>query len=249
MIGPRNVHPEELGDADGMELQDALRVGNRLSDAMDDLPVTPGEDFSDRVMSALADEPTPGTTGFLAPLRRRGFPAGLTESVRQALAAVGSGRPVLGRSAALAYVLAVAIAGISLTGAATLGAAGALGLLGSTATQSPQPTVAEPVPAPSPTSPPAIPPTPAPSPNASEPPDAPTPSPTESENEPEGSDDRGGNDGPGGGGDDSGSDDSGSGSDDSGSGSDDSGSGSDHSGSGSDDSRSSSDDSPSGSDD
>ena len=212
MIGPRNVHPDELGDAEGMEVQDALRVGNRLIEGIDDLPMPATEDFSDRVMAALAKEPTPGTTGFLVPLRRRGFLTGLPASVRQAWASVGSGRPMLGRSAALAYVLAVLVAGASLTGAATLGAAGALGLLNPTAT--PAPTPVEPAPTVAPSIPPPT--VPPPSLEASEPPVGPTPTASETDNEgPDASDDHGGNSGPGGGGDDN----SGPGSDDSGSGS------------------------------
>jgi hypothetical protein len=197
MIGPRNVQPDELGDADGMDVQDAMRVGNRLNEAMDEVPITTREGFSDRVMTALAGEPTPGTTGFLAPLRRRGFLAGLGESVRQAWASVGSGRPMLGRSAALAYVLAVLIAGISLAGAATVGTAGALGLFDPASTPSPAPTTPGPTAPPVTTAPPpSIPPTPSPSPNMSEPPDGPTPSPTQTDDGPEASDDHGGNSGP-----------------------------------------------------
>jgi len=215
-MGPRNLHPDELGDAEGMDVQDALRVGNRLVESMDDLPITTRDDFSDRVMASIADEPTPGTTGFLVPLRRRGLIGGLADSVRQAWASVGGGRPMLGRSAALAYVLAVVVAGISLTGAATIGTAGALGLFNPGPT--PSPTAPRPTVAP-PTAPPSIAPAPSPSQDASEPPERPTPTPRETDDGPDASDDHGGNSGPGGGGDDSGS---GGGDDSSGSGSDDS---------------------------
>jgi hypothetical protein len=240
MIGPRNVHPDELGEAEGMEVQDALRVGNRLVEAMDEVPLPIELDFVDNVMAALADEPTPGATGFLVPLRRDGILGGFRRSFRQAWASVGAGRPMLGRSAALAYVLVVVVAGISLTGAAALGTAGALGVFNATPTESPT--------LPPPPAPTEAPPTLAPSPreSAPEPSEAPMPSPTETDDETEEPDD---NSGPGGGGDDdssgpggnsgpgssgSGSDDSGSGSgsDDSGSGSDDSGPGSDNSGPG-----------------
>jgi len=241
VIGPRNLHPDELGDTEGLDLQDAMRVANRLLESMDDVPAHADLDFTDQVMAALAVEPTPGTTGFLLPLRRRGVFGGFRDSFRQAWASVGSGRPMLGRSAALAYVLAVAIAGVSLTGVATLGAAGALGLLGPTSSESPTPP-----PAPTPLVPPTI--APSPSPNVVEPTDGPSPSPLESADESEGPDGDGGNAGPGGGDDDSSGpgagDSSGSGGGDSAGPGGDSGPGSSGSGSGS-----GSDDSGPGSDD
>jgi uncharacterized membrane protein YgcG len=236
MIGPRNVHPDELGEAEGMDVQDALRVGNRLVEAMDEVPMPAGQDFVDIVMIALADEPTPGTTGFLVPLRRDGILGGFRESFRQAWASVGAGRPMLGRSAALAYVLAVVVAGVSLTGAAALGTAGALGLFNATPTESP---TAPPPPAPT-GPPPSV--APSPSESAPKPTVGPTPSPTETDDETDDPNDD--NSGPGGGGDDGSGDDgdssgpggnsgpgsSGSGADDSGP--DDSGPGSDSSGPG-----------------
>jgi uncharacterized membrane protein YgcG len=222
MIGPRNVHPDELGEAEGMDVQDALRVGNRLVEAMDDVPMPTDEEFVDNVMAALADEPTPGTTGFLVPMRRSGILGGFRQSFRQAWASVGAGRPIVGRSAALAYVLAVVIAGVSLTGAAALGTAGALGLFNATPTNSPTP------PPPAPTvAPPSV--APSPSENAPEPTVGPMPSPTETDDESDdpndddsGSGDDGDSSGPGG---NSGPGSSGSGSDDSGPGSDSSGPG------------------------
>jgi hypothetical protein len=222
MIGPQHIHPDELGDAQGLEMHDALRASSALSEAMEDLPTSIREDFVDGVMAALADEPTPGTAGFLVPLRRRGI-RGLGESLRQAWSSVGGGRPIPGRSAALAYVLVVAIAGASLGGALTLGAAGALGLLGPAPTDSPEPSTPDPSLPPPSVAPVTQP--PSPSPNTDLPTAAPTPSPTETDDEPEGSDDNGGNSGPGGG--DDGDDDSSGSGEDSGpgsSGNDDSGS-------------------------
>ena len=242
MIGPRTLHPGELGDIDGLDLADAMAAARRLEATLDDATVRPSPGFADRLMAALADEPAPATAGFLVPIRRRGLLAGFGESVRQAWVSLGAGRPALARSAALAYVLVVAIAGASIAGAATLGAAGALDILGPGPTDSPQPTAPEPtLGPPEPTVAPSLPPTEAPSVN--EP--SPTPSETPEESDdgdnsgPGGGDgtprptrtDDGGNSGPGGGGDSSGP---GNGGDDdrSGPGGGDSGSGSGSSGSG-----------------
>lgn len=223
MSGPFRFGPDELGETEGSELDDALEAVGALEVAASDAPAMPGAAFSDRVMAALADEPSPAPTGFLIPLRHRGLLAGFRESVRQAWASLGAGRPAFARAAALAYVLVVVIAGTSIAGLATLGAAGALGLLGphESVTPSPEPTVA-PVFTPTPQ-------TPAPSTNPSI---EPLPSPTESEGPddhgggsgPEPSDDHGGDSGSGDGSDDSSS---GSGSGDSGASATDDHSGSD----------------------
>jgi len=212
MIEPR-LTIEELGDAFGSEVADALETGRALQAAIDettrDLPAAAtGFDaatearggFGDRVMATLADEPAPAPAGFLLPLRRRGL-GGLWASVRQASVATrGAGRPVLARAAALAYVLVFAVATISLTGAASIGA---LGLLNPSATESAPATVAPPS-APSALESPSEVPAPTPAPPVIAP--GPTPSPSESPEEtdgPDASDDDGGSSGPGGGGDES----------------------------------------------
>ena len=243
MIGQRTLQPGELGDIDVRDLADAMAAARRLETALDDAPVRPSDGFADQLMAALADEPAPVAAGFLVPIRRRGLVGGFGDSVRQAWASLGAGRPALVRSAALAYVLVVAIAGASLAGAATLGAAGALIMFGPGPTDSPQPTAPEPtLGPPEPTVVPSVPPI--------ETPPVSEPSPTASETPDDGddggnsgpgggdrgttrparTDDGGGNSGPGGGGDNSGP---GSGDDDSsGPGGGDSGSGSGSSGSG-----------------
>jgi hypothetical protein len=167
------------------ELGALLGAASALDRATTDASVSPSPDFADRVMAALVAEPVPSTTGFLAPLGRLGFVAGFAVSIRQARAAMGTGRPMLTRAAALAYVLAVAIAGTSLLGATTVGVAGALGILGPQA-PSPTPTIA--LPSPSPDAVPSPTPSLAPSPEA-------TSEPAGSES-PDASDDHGGGSAP-----------------------------------------------------
>ena len=189
MIGQRTLQPGELGDIDVRDLADAMATGRQVESALDDAPVRPSDGFAYRLMAALAGEPAPAAAGFLAPIRRRGLVGGFAESVRQAWASLGAGRPALVRSAALAYVLAVAIAGVSVAGAATLGAASAFDMLGPGPTESPRPTAPEPT-----LGPPE--PTVAPSVRPFETPPVNEPSTTPSET-PDESDDNGGNSGPG----------------------------------------------------
>jgi uncharacterized membrane protein YgcG len=237
VTGPRRFGPEDLGTDRSDELDDARTAAAWLDEAADVPDVSPSAGFGDRVMAALEGEPAPRPAGFLAPVRRLGLLGGFAASVRQAWTALGgSGRPVLARASALAYVLVVVIAGTSLAGVATVGLAGVLGVFDARPTQSAPPQT------PGPTDPPAR--TELPTPHSAPPTagqtDEPSASPDESDDhegsgEPESSDDHGG--------DSSGSDSSDSGSGDSSSGSNDSGS--DDSSSGSSDSGS--DDSSSGS--
>src|SRR5262245_31460478 len=93
---------KELGDATDAELDAALEAVRRLEAAADSFESVTGPAFSARVMVALADDPSPAATGFLLPLRLRGFMGGFRLSVRQAWASLGAGRPPLARAAALA---------------------------------------------------------------------------------------------------------------------------------------------------
>lgn len=230
----RRFDPDELGNAGRDDRDDALAAGHWLDEAANLPPIAPSAGFGDRVMAALAAEPTPAPAGFLAPLRRRGFIRGFGASVRQAWSSVGAGRPLLVRAPALAYVLAVAIAGTSLAGVATVGVAGALGVFQPRPSQSAPPETPGPTLPPQPTTGP--PPSDGPS-GESEPPQVGESDDPAGSTEP--SDDHGGDAGPGSSG--SGSDDnSGPGSSGSGSGSDDSSGPSSTSGSGSDDGGSSS---------
>jgi hypothetical protein len=140
VTGPRRFDLEELGgDAPG-ERDDAATAAAWLDAAMLDVPAHPTADFTDRVMTALEHEPTPAPGGFLAPVRRLGFLAGFVASVRQAWASASTGgRPAMVRASALAYVLAVALAGTALAGVATVGVGSALGIIGPSSTQTPMP--------------------------------------------------------------------------------------------------------------
>jgi hypothetical protein len=133
------VHPDELvaDSVSPLELAAALEAA-RLLEATAVAPAAgPGGEFVDRVMARLQNEPAPGPTGYLVPLRRSGL-LGLAASVRQALWFVERGsRPLAVRTTALAYVLAVVLIGTSLTGFAAYGFAGALGLLGPGRTAAP----------------------------------------------------------------------------------------------------------------
>jgi hypothetical protein len=193
------VDEVEFGGGFDGEVEEALEAGRWLEDAAETGSFSMSAGFADRVMASLATEAAPAAAGFLVPVRRDGLVSGFLTSVQQAWSAFGgSGRPALARGAALAYVLVVAIAGVSLTGAVTIGAGRALGLFGPGPTASPTPISSPPV-SPAPSIPPetmspspSVPVTPSPTPSTT-----PTPSPSESS---EASDDHGGNSGPGGGG-------------------------------------------------
>ena len=166
--------------------------------------------LSDKVMTAIAAEPTPKPTRvFGAALRARRFGTAFAAVGDAWRVAFGGGRPFAVRGQALALVIVVLIGVVGLGGGATVGAAR---LLNPDVVPSPSPSPSVPAPSPSPT--PSLEPSPSPTPT-------PSPSPTDTAKptetaEPTGTDDSGGNSGPGGGSgsgaDDSGSDDSGSGS-------------------------------------
>jgi hypothetical protein len=132
---PGRFRPDELSDPDRQitpaEQAAALAAARELEQSLPADAVRPSTDFGERVMAALASEPTPRPVGFLTRLHLRPGIVGLIASVREAwsVAARGAGRPIASRGMALAYVLAIAVLGLSLTGVAAIGTAGALGLL------------------------------------------------------------------------------------------------------------------------
>jgi hypothetical protein len=167
---------------DGDEEQIVREMTRELELLTGGTPAVPAEDFADRVMTAIADEPLP------QPVRAFGL-AVVAGRFRAAAAAVGDSwrvatsgfAPAAVRAQAFALVLVVAVATITVAGGATVGAINLLSPNGPTPT--PAPTVS-PAPSPSPSDEPVI--------DAST---GPTPSetvePTETP-EPTGSDDHGG---------------------------------------------------------
>ena len=152
-----SFRPDELAGSDAdipdAERAEAYAAARELEQALSTAGVHTPTGFTDRVMSAVALEPVPRPTGFLAPLRARHSLAGVFASVRVAWSvAAGSGRPAAARGLAMAYVLAIVVIGASLTGAAAVGAAGAIGIL--TPDHSPRPSVVlqEPTSSPEPSS-------------------------------------------------------------------------------------------------
>jgi hypothetical protein len=171
MTGPgRRFDPRELADADGsFELDDAglAAVARELEAvaAMDATPRPP--DFEDRVMAALADEPPP------RPVARGWSPAAIATTVGEAWRIATTGpRPAAIRAQALALVLLVAVAALSVGSLAVVGAARWLSsdpaLPPPTVAPSPGPSLVAPSPsaAPSPTLTPAPSASPSPSPSA-----------------------------------------------------------------------------------
>jgi uncharacterized membrane protein YgcG len=217
MSGSSQVHPDDE-DRVVREMTRALE-GAGTGPAVE-LPVG----FADRVMAAVADAPLPQPARAfglaLAAGRMRAAASSVGDAWRVAL---GGFAPAAVRAQALALVLVVALASITLAGGATVGAVGLLAS-GPSPTPSvpsltPSPSV-EPAPSVSPSPDPSetVEPTPSTEPTAtgtddhggrSTPPPSRTAEPTAT-----GTDDHGGNSGPGGGGgSDSGSGKSGSGSD------------------------------------
>jgi uncharacterized membrane protein YgcG len=144
-------------------------------------PVLPGEDFSDRIMAAIQDEPLP------QPVRAFGL-ALVAGRLRAAAAAVADSwrvatsgfAPAAVRAQALALVVVVVVAGVALAGGATVGAINLLTPNGPVA------------PSPSPSPSPSVAPSPSPSPSPSDAPSPTTsPAPTDTA-QPTGTDDHGG---------------------------------------------------------
>jgi hypothetical protein len=230
MTGPaRRFDPTELSDDPAAIGEAELTAASAMArdlEAIAERDTVPTGGFSDRVMEAIASEPTPQPTRVFGLALRSRRIGGAVAAVGDAWRVTfGGGRPLAVRGQALALVLVVAAALVGLGGGAAVGAAR---LLTPDVAPSPSPAPSvPPSPAPSIAPSPSVEPSPTPTPTPSPSPEASPTDPGEPIETPEatGTDDSGGNSGPGGGGgsgaDNSGRDDSGPGSN-SGSGSEDS---------------------------
>ena len=153
--GPGSYRPAEADGADtairDSELAEAYAAARQLERAMPADPMTRSGDFVDRVMAAVAMEPAPRAAGFLGAFTAHPGPATFLASIRSAwrTAADAAGRPFRIRATALAYVLAVLVAAVSLTGVAAIGTAGALGWFQRDGSREPSGLVTSPEPSPS----------------------------------------------------------------------------------------------------
>jgi hypothetical protein len=153
MTEPRRFDVHELigADDDGGDagLGEAVAAARALEAAVSGPDARPSTDLADQIMAAIAREPAPRPIGIVAALRRRPGLGGLVDSLRVAWSrALASGRPITSRAGGLAYVTAVVLLAVSLTGVAAYTTAGAIGLLGPHASQTPLESPSLPTPGP-----------------------------------------------------------------------------------------------------
>jgi len=131
MSGPyRRFDPAELQtpgvpEPSAAELADALGTARDLEALAASDGIRPTDGFDDRVMAAIALEPIPRALVAAGPAVRGTGPAAFLFAVRNAWR-VGTtgGRPFAQRAQALAFVLIVALASVSLAGAGAIAVAG-----------------------------------------------------------------------------------------------------------------------------
>ena len=137
---PRRFTPGELDDVPGMgpdDLAEDTRVARELEGAAARTAIAPSATFADRVMGAVAEEPSPAPAQAAGRALRRGAFGAFLLSVRDAWrVTIRPGFPAAVRAQAFAVVLAVLVVGTA-SAAATAGAIGLLG--GDRATPAPTP--------------------------------------------------------------------------------------------------------------
>jgi hypothetical protein len=174
-FGPDDLPGAGSADAGGEPAADvarALAMGRELDAFVARDATAPSADFADRVMAAIAAEPTPRPVAAAGRALGQGGFVALLASFRDLWrVAFSGGRPLAVRAQALAFVAVVLIAFGSLGGAAVVGA---LGLLSEAPGPTPSETVA-PSPSVAPSESPSVAPSPSPTSSA-----GPSASPSES---------------------------------------------------------------------
>jgi hypothetical protein len=136
--GDLRIHPSD-------EERIAAEMARELEAMTMTTAVKPSDDFADRVMFAIAAEPLPQPVRAFRLALFGGHLRAAASAVGDSWRTVTSGSaPFAIRTQALALVLVVLVASVSLVGGATVGALGLLGNSGPT----PQPTPSLPVPSP-----------------------------------------------------------------------------------------------------
>jgi hypothetical protein len=131
--GPGRFDPSELRIAGEPEppiaaSADALAVARELDAVAAAVDVRPSEGFESRVLAAIANEPAPRLVVRPGAAVRGGRPAAFLLAVREAWGvATSGGRPMAVRAQALAFVLLIAVAGVTLSGLTAVAVGGLLG--------------------------------------------------------------------------------------------------------------------------
>ena len=165
-FGPRFDPTELVDDPTEVSASDLRRMGGvaRELEAVAEREPSASPDFTDRVMAAIAAEPTPQPTLVFGLALRAGRVGQSLRAIGDAWrVAFGSGRPLAVRGQALALALVVLIGAVGLGGGAAIGAAR---LLAPDTTDEPTPTPSPVLPSPSPLPSPSLQPSPSPSPTA-----------------------------------------------------------------------------------
>ena len=182
-FGPGELPPSEPGG----DLATSLATGRELEGLAAERMADPGEEFTDRVMAAIATEPVPQPVHVAGRALRVGAPIALLGAFRDAWrVAFGQGYPARARAQGLALVLVAAVGVGALTTAGGAAVAGALGAFDGdrpspapTTEPSPLPTTS-PLQSPSVSPSPTVSPTPSPDPTRSPAPTE-TPEPTDTD--------------------------------------------------------------------
>lgn len=167
-FGPRFDPTELVDDPTEVSASDLRGMGGvaRELEAVAEREPSASPDFTDRVMAAIAAEPTPQPTLVFGLALRAGRVGQSLRAIGDAWrVAFGPGRPLAVRGQALALALVVLIGAVGLGGGAAIGAAR---LLAPDTTDEPTPSPALPSPSPllSPLPSPSLQPSPSPSPTA-----------------------------------------------------------------------------------